>query len=481
MGLYFFNTLSKTDEAFATITPGQVLMYNCGPTVYARQHIGNLSMAVFADTLRRALVYAGYEVRQVMNITDFGHLSGDNAGDADTGEDRMTKGLRRDGKAITMENMRELATHYMQVYFEDLDALGIDRANILFPRASDYIPQQIDMIQTLEEKGFAYRGDDGVYFDTAQFPAYGALGGIDLEGLKAGARVAVHADKRNVADFLLWKNDASLGWESPWGLGFPGWHIECSAMIRACLGDQIDIHTGGPEHVAVHHNNEIAQSECATGKHPFARFWLHRAWVQMAGAKMAKSDGNVAYVSDIIERGYDPLIYRYWLLTAHYRSPSNFTWEALENAKNALQNLLQKLSDAQEGGTASVMYMTRFRERIENDLDTPGALAVLWEMMRDTSVSPADARAGWIEADQVFGLNLTHPEQPRIGISISTKVELTGTAMILDAATAALFEKRARAREEKNWALADALRTRIEAAGYELQDTAAGQEIRKMQ
>lgn len=475
MHIRFYNTLTKTEEPFVTLTPGKVRMYNCGPTVYDRQHIGNLSMAIFADTLRRALEYGGYEVRQVMNITDFGHLSGDNEGDADHGEDRMSKGLRREGKTLTMENMRDLATRYMEIYFTDLDALGIDRSRIVFPRASDYIPQQIEMIHVLEEKGYAYRGEEGVYFDTAKFPRYGELGGIDLAGLKAGARVAVHADKRNPADFLLWKFDATLGWPSEWGLGFPGWHIECSAMIRACLGDQIDIHTGGPEHVAIHHNNEIAQSECATGTHPFSRFWLHRAWVQMAGGKMAKSDGNVAYLSDIVERGYDPLVFRYWLLTAHYRTPSNFTWEALEGAKNAYQNLLQRLSDAPLQGVAPAAYMDRFRERISDDLDTPGALAVLWEMTKDSSVPPADMRAGWRKAEHVLGLGLDDPERPRVGISINTAV--APDTLGLSPKALSLFEDRERARDAKDWKRADELRAELAREGYEVKDTPDGQVI----
>src|SRR3989338_7170653 len=266
--LYLYNTLGKSKQIFTL--PAQasaVRMYNCGPTVYDVQHIGNLSMFVFADTLRRALEYNNFSVKQVINITDVGHLTSD----ADEGEDKMTKGLKREGKKLTLENMRELGERYTQIFLDDLRKLNIDTSRITFPRASDYIPAQIAMITTLQEKGYAYTTEDGVYFDTSRFPAYGALGGVNIEGQKEGARVAIKSEKRNAADFALWKLDSKLGWDSPWGKGFPGWHIECSAMIRAILGEQIDIHTGGIEHIGVHHNNEIAQSEAATGKKPFVK------------------------------------------------------------------------------------------------------------------------------------------------------------------------------------------------------------------
>src|SRR3989338_2065086 len=274
MPLYLYNTLGKSKQVFTlpqktkgVLSPKTVRMYNCGPTVYDIQHIGNLSMFVFADVLRKVLEYNGLAVKQVINITDVGHLTSD----ADFGDDKMAKGLKREGKELTLENMRELGEKYTQIFLDDLRKLNIDTSRITFPRASDYIPAQIAMITTLQEKGYAYTTGDGVYFDTSRFPAYGALGGVNIEGQKEGARVAIKSEKRNAADFALWKLDSKLGWDSPWGKGFPGWHIECSAMIRAILGEQIDIHTGGIEHIGVHHNNEIAQSEAATGKKPFVK------------------------------------------------------------------------------------------------------------------------------------------------------------------------------------------------------------------
>jgi cysteinyl-tRNA synthetase len=482
--LRFYNTLSKQVENFTTLRPKQVRMYNCGPTVYDRQHIGNLSAAVFADTLRRALEYVGYTVKQTINITDFGHL----VSDGDEGEDKMTKGLRREGKTLTMENMREMATKYMELYFDDLDALGVDRTKIQFPRASDYIPQQIAMIQTLEEKGYAYRGKDGVYFDTSRFPRYGCLGGIDLEGLKAGARVAVHEDKRNPADFLLWKNDAHMGWDSVFGKGFPGWHIECSAMARATLGEQIDIHTGGIEHIPVHHNNEIAQSECATGKHPFARFWLHRAHIRLNDAKMAKSDGNVAYLSDIREKGFTPAALRYLFLTSHYRTPANFTWEALGAAQQALTKLARIVQTAPENGAVPAGYAARLRERFSDDLDTPGAIALLWEAMKDAGLSPAEKRALALDADRVLGLGLLHLPVPEhyVFTAETGTFTLAGSDVAVEARDTltevrTLLTARAEARAAKDWQRSDELRTQISALGYEVKDAADTQEITKIQ
>ena len=296
-------------------------------------------MFVFADVLRRTLEYNQFKVKQVINITDVGHLSSD----ADEGEDKMTKGLKREGKQLTLENMRALGERYSKIFIEDLRRLNIDTSKIIFPRASSYIAAQIALISTLEEKGYVYKTLDGVYFDTSRAKDYGILGGINLDSSADNSRLRKANAKRNPADFALWKFTAkgpsALGWDSPWGKGFPGWHTECSAMIRATLGEQIDIHTGGLEHIAVHHNNEIVQSETVTGKKPLSRFWMHRAHVQLEGAKLAKSEGRVVYLSEILERGYHPLALRYLFLGAHYRTPSNFTWNALEASQTAFLKL----------------------------------------------------------------------------------------------------------------------------------------------
>ncbi|MSU73737.1 cysteine--tRNA ligase [Candidatus Kaiserbacteria bacterium] len=485
--LYFHNTLGAEKQRF--ILPPQakeVRMYNCGPTVYGRQHIGNLSMFVFTDILRRTLEANGFKVKQVINFTDFGHLTSD----GDEGDDKMTTGLKREGLKPTLENMRALGEKYANLFLEDIRTLNVQVDKITFPRASDFIPAQIAMIQALDEKGYTYQGRVGVYFDTSRFPEYGKLGNINLEGLRESARlarrslgeggVATNSEKRSPTDFLLWKSDKKLGWESPWGLGFPGWHIECSAMIRATLGTQIDIHTGGIEHIPVHHNNEIAQSESATGKKPLARFWLHRAHLQLEGAKIAKSGGNVVYLSDITGRGFHPLALRYLLLGAHYRTNSNFTWEALGAAQTALGKLLAlRLSHADvTPGTVSQHWGLQIMRRINDDLDTPGALALLWEMTKDGSLSPADLLATLFYVDRVLGLQIEEPDgEARKLAAQYLQEEVAGSDLPVE--IQAFLKERNEARREKNWQRADELRTQIEAAGYTLEDTGDSSRVLK--
>ena len=449
-------------------------MDHCGPTVYGAQHIGNLSMFVFTDILRRTLEYAGHKVSQVINITDFGHLTSD----ADEGDDKMMKGLKQEGLSPTLENMKTLAEKYTAIFLDDLKTLNIRTTGTQFPRASAYVPAQIEMIQTLEEKGFAYAGKKAVYFDTSRFPAYGALGNIKLDALKEGARVAANDEKKNPTDFVLWKNDEKIGWDSPWGKGFPGWHIECSAMSKELLGEQIDIHTGGIEHIPVHHNNEIAQSESASGKKPFARFWLHRAHLQLEGGKMAKSEGNVVYLSDIIEKGFHPLSFRYLLLGAHYRQPASFTWEALQSAQTAFLKLRKLADTLPHGGTVPEDYKRRFTEKISRDLDTAGALAILWEMTKDSSLAPKNLRAGLLDFDQVLGLNLAGEDaaaqklwETEFGVVISEEAVPRNIQELL--------VKREAARAQKEWEQADAARKEIETAGYSIEDTADGPRVVK--
>ncbi len=468
--LFLFNTLGKEKQAFTLPTHVRaVRMYNCGPTVYGPQHIGNLSMFVFTDILRRTFEYNNFDVKQVINFTDFGHLTSD----ADEGEDKMTKGLKREHMTLTLENMRVLGEKYAGLFLEDIGKLNIEAKYITFPRASDYVPAQIAMIRTLEEKGYAYRGADGVYFDTSQFLDYGKLGSIDLAGLKEGARVEAAKDRRNPTDFLLWKSSAKLGWHSPWGKGFPGWHIECSAMIRATLGEQIDIHTGGIEHIPIHHNNEIAQSESATGKKPLSRFWLHRAHIRIDGTKIAKSEGNTTYLSDVVQKGYHPLALRYLFLGAHYRTPANFSWEALDASQTAFLRLRSLVDNAPEGGTIPSAYSIRWHERFNDDLDTPGALAIVWEMTKDTALSPADIRAGILDADRVFGLRLGESDER----ATEVQEEKFGKEMPLaelPTDVRALVQKREMARQNQDWKRADSLREKLKDEGYEIKDGADG-------
>jgi cysteinyl-tRNA synthetase len=450
------NTLSGELERFLPLN-GTVKMYNCGPTAYDYVHVGNLRPYVFADTLRRTLLAWGFKVDQVINITDFGHL----VSDADEGEDKMTKGLRREGLAVTMENMRTLSERYAAAFLEDIQALGLDTKHIRFPRASEFVPQQISLIQTLEQKGYAYRTHDGVYFDTSRLPDYGKLGGT-AAAADTRARIGENKEKRSPHDFALWKSDASFGWESPWGMGFPGWHIECTAMIFALLGKQIDIHTGGIDHIAIHHNNEIAQAEAITGKQ-FVRYWMHNEFITIEGRRIGKSEGNAILLSNLAERGISARALRYWFLTGHYRTPMNFTWEALEGASTALRRLLQAYVSAPEG-TPEETFLKDFYARIAEDLDTAGALALVWENIK--SLNKATLRA----ADEVLGLGLAEAK-PAMSLTIKTEDLPEGIQSLL--------QSREAAREHKDFEKADQMRQEIESAGYELKDTAEGPQITK--
>ena len=429
-----------------------VKMYNCGPTVYDHATIGNLRSYIFADTLRHTLDAWGYKVKQIINITDFGHL----VSDADEGEDKMTKGLRREGLAVTMENMHTLAERYTEAFLHDITAIGVDTNRITFPRASAYIPQQIELIKKLEQKGFAYKTSSGVYFATAKYKNYGMLGGINLVGQQARARVEL-GDKHAPQDFVLWKPDDKLGWESPWGLGFPGWHTECVAMIFALLGEQIDIHTGGIDHIPVHHNNEIAQAESAAGKSPFVRYWMHNAFLTIDENRVGKSQGNAILLKDVVERGTHPRALRYWYLTAHYRSPVNFTWEALEGADTALKRLTNIFHESSKSDLLDREFLTKFYAAIANDLDTPKALALVWENIKNLN------RATLAEADKILGLGLT---EVRLPLSVEVPAEIQ-----------TLADEREAARKNKDFARSDALRAQIESKGFIVKDTSAGPEI----
>ena len=447
MNLRLYNSLTKKVEPFVPIEPGKVKLYTCGPTVYDFAHIGNLRTYIMNDVLRRTLAYAGYNVHHVMNITDVGHL----VDDADEGEDKMTKALRREGKPFTIEAMLELARGYMLAFVKDSAEL-----NMLAPqelvRASDHIEEDIALVGELLAKGFAYHTRDSICFDTSKFPAYGKLGNIKLSGLEAGARVTVNPEKRNPIDFTLWKQNAELGWKSPWGKGFPGWHIECSTMAMKYLGSELDIHTGGIDLMPTHHNNEIAQSEAVSGKQ-FVRYWLHGEHLQVGGGRMGKSEGNAFTLRDIQARGFSPLDFRYLVLTTHYRQQQNFTWEALEGARVARLRLRELLSGESEGlPSPHATSLAEFTEALFDDLNVPRALAIIWELMRNSSVA-ADAKlATTKKAEGVLALGLFEPR-----------------AAIPDL-VCNLMDRRREARQQKNWALSDELRQQIEAARFEVKD-----------
>jgi cysteinyl-tRNA synthetase len=400
MALKLHNTLTGSVEEFSPIEAGKVKMYHCGPTVYDYAHIGNLRSYVFADILRRTVEYGGNDVTQVINITDVGHLTSD----ADTGDDKMVKGLKREGLPLTLGGLKELANKYEEAFKQDLKALNIKTPHH-FPRATEYLNQEIELAKTLEEKGFAYALADGIYFDTSKLADYGKLGGLTPLA-ESQARVGAEG-KKSPRDFVLWKlsGDEHMGFPSPWGQGFPGWHIECSAMSRDLLGQPFDIHTGGIDHIPVHHNNEIAQSEAAYGT-KLANVWLHNEFVRMSDTKMAKSEGTGVTLKTVAEQGFSPLTYRYFLLMAHYRTPVNFTWEALEAANNAFEKLKRFVGPLSATGEVDAEYKKQFTEKLENDLNTPQALAVLWTLVKDKDVSPENKLATLLDFDKVLGLGL---------------------------------------------------------------------------
>ncbi len=465
MPLSLHNTLAGKKELFVPLVSEQVSMYNCGPTVYNYAHIGNLRAYVFADILRRVLEWNKYTVKQVINITDVGHM----VGDGDDGEDKIEKSAEKEKKTA-----QEIATFYTDAFLEDISVLNIDKSKIIFCKATDHIPEQISLIQALEKKGFTYTTSDGVYFDTSKLPAYGKLGNIDLSGLEEGSRVEANPEKRNKTDFALWKfspagEKRQQDWPSPWGIGFPGWHIECSAMSMKYLGETFDIHTGGIDHIPVHHNNEIAQSESATGK-PYVHYWLHCAFLNIKGARIAKSTGNTIYIRDLVAKGISPIAYRYWLLTAHYRTMLNFTDESVLGAQTALVKLINHFIEWRQVpiGNENADYVKKFENFINDDLDTAKALALTWELVKDKGVSPADKSATLLRFDTVFGLNLSAMPIPKAETeNIPPEITL-------------LAEEREKARINKDWKLADAIRAEISSRGYEVKDVENGFEVKSL-
>lgn len=453
------NTMGHKLERFEPISPDQVNVYTCGPTVYSYQHIGNFRAFIFADTLRRMLEYNGYNVRHVRNITDVGHLTNDTLG---TGVDKIEAAARR-------QNMtpREIAGHITEIYHRDADLLNILRPTVE-PLATEYVPKMIALTQSLVDREYGYSVDGDVYYEVSKFPGYGALSNNSVDDLVAGARVEVGEGKRSPADFALWKAagpERLMRWESPWGEGVPGWHLECSAMALDLLGETLDIHTGGEDHVFPHHEDEIAQSEGATGK-TFARFWLHNAFLQIAGdQKMSKSIGNIFTVSDLQERGIHPLSFRYFTFLAHYRTPLNFTWEALAAAQTALYRVWEAVTDLAQGGTEDELCdeatarRDAFHEAINRDLDIPAALATLHSVL--ASKIPAGQKLALVaDFDRVLGLDL---------------VETARRLSRIEAGERELLDARAMARSEKNWARSDELRSELAQGGLEVKDTPQGQ------
>jgi cysteinyl-tRNA synthetase len=456
--LRLYDNYTRSLRPFAPLAEGPVGLYTCGPTVYDFQHIGNFRTFMFEDVLKRVLEFNGYTVRHVMNITDVGHL----VADADTGEDKMDVGARRAGKTAW-----EIAEIYTQAFLADMKALNIEDPSILC-RATDHIAEQVEFIADLERKGFTYQTADGIYFDTSRQPDYGFLARLDREGLEAGKRVDIGA-KKSITDFALWKFSApgekrQMEWPSPWGTGFPGWHIECSAMSQKYLGDYFDIHCGGEDHIPIHHTNEIAQTEARVGTR-LANFWLHGYFLLENDAKMAKSAGEFLRVKALTDRGYHPLAFRYLCLTAHYRTQLNFTFDALDSAATGLARLRNGFHALPlDDSPADEASVARFTDHVNDDLNVPRALAVAWDVRRG-DLAPGNRRATLLAFDQVLGLGLATWQPPQL---------------IVPDAVRALADARLAARNAKNWVESDRLRGEIKAAGWDVEDRAGAYTLKPL-
>ena len=494
--LYLYNTLNKRKEEFRPLVDNKVGLYTCGPTVYNYAHIGNLRTYIFEDILKRVLLYNGYKVKHIMNITDVGHLTGD----MNMGEDKLELGAKREGKTAW-----EIAEFYTKAFNEDVSKLNILKPDKQ-PKATDYIQEQIDLIKKLEKKGYTYKTSDGIYFDTAKFKNYNKLSHLKLDELKEGARVERNLEKKNPTDFALWKfsepltppslratspykgenkkNRRQMEWESPWGVGFPGWHIECSAMSLKILGKQLDIHCGGIDHINIHHTNEIAQSEAATGR-KFFNYWLHGAFLNIAGGKkMAKSDENFLTLENaLVKKGVNPLAYRYAALSTHYKKPMEYSEEAIRSAQKGLDNLWKKIMELKErkgkDQKVNAEFKIQFLKVINDDLNTPKALALVQKVLK-SDLSPEEKLATVLDFDQVLGLNLKSNHYYSNFKTIEYK--LTGGIMsgILDKEVSELIKKRNTVRAEKNWKESDRLRAEIEKLGYSVEDTKEGMRINKL-
>jgi cysteinyl-tRNA synthetase len=467
--LKLYNTLTRQKEEFKPIEAGKAGMYTCGPTVYWFAHIGNMRAYLFEDFLKRVLKYNGYQVKHVINLTDVGHLTSDD----DTGEDKLEKGARRDNKTVW-----EVADFYAQAFKRDLKLLNFQEPDAWI-KATDTIKEQIELIKVLEQKGFVYIIPDGVYFDSSRLPSYGKLWPNKEMDLKAGARVEMAEGKKNLTDFALWKFSPKDGpkrqmeWESPWGVGFPGWHTECVVMSIENLGIPFDIHCGGIDHILIHHTNEIAQAEAAYGK-DMCNYWMHGEFLVLKDeVKMAKSDGTVVLVEDLIKKSINPLAYRYLVMTAHYRKKMEFSWESLQSAQTGLDNLYEKFLEFKKEkkigvpfGEKAEDYKKKFLEAINDDLNMPQALAVAWEVIKEKTLASSEKYYLLLDFDKVFGFNLDKAER-KAEEEIPENIKK-------------LLEERQTARQAKDWAKADELRGQTGALGWEVEDTPEGQKAKKL-
>ncbi len=463
MNIQFYNTLSRKKEVFKPIKKAQVGIYTCGPTVYWYQHIGNMRSYIFSDILKRALLYNNYKVNHIINVTDVGHLTSD----ADEGEDKLEKAAKKEGKKTST-----IAKYYFDVFLKDLQSLNIIPPS-KWPKATDHIKEQIELIKKLEKKGYTYKTKDGIYFDSNKFKDYGKLANLNIEELKAGKRVSL-GEKKHKTDFALWKFSSpeekrQQEWNSPWGKGFPGWHIECSAMSMKYLGEHFDIHTGGQDHIPIHHTNEIAQSEAVTGK-KFANYWLHGAFLlNNEGKKVSKSTGGLYTISELELQGYKPEYFRYLCLQTHYKKPLRFTLDALEASGNAYEKIKRKIielrKESQKGKDLSKEYEKEFLEAINNDLNAPRALEVFLRALDDFDFSPKKRIKLLENFDEILGLGIREMKEEKFTIPKEVRD---------------LVKERESYRKEKQWSKADEIRKMIEERGFMIEDKADGPILSKI-
>lgn len=456
-----YNTLTRRKEELKTVHPGEVRMYSCGPTVYSQAHMGNMRAYLFMDTLRRVIRMNGYKLLGVMNITDVGHLTSD----ADEGEDKMQSAAKKTGKSPW-----EIAEHFTDLFFRDTARLNIEKPEIV-AKATDHIADMLEFVEALVKKGYGYETSDGVYFDISKFPSYGKLSGnTRLDDNIAGARVDVNSEKRNPADFALWKKapkEHIMQWDSPWGRSYPGWHIECSTMSRKYLGDVFDIHTGGVDHIPIHHENEIAQSEALLG-HPAVNYWMHVEFIQVDGRKMSKSLGNTYTLDQLEERGYSPMDFRYFCLNTHYRKKLNFTFEGMDAAKTAYSRLLALLkacaaSDAKTDPAVIEVFDKEFADAVSDDLNIPLGMGALWTLLKNPP--SRDIYEAAMRADKVLGLSLDKcTEEKKEDVPADVR---------------AIADERWTARLAKDWAKSDALRETLASMGWAVKDGKEGYELTK--
>lgn len=469
MDFFVYNTMSRTKEKFIPVEEGKVGMYTCGPTVYNYAHIGNLRTYIFEDVLKKSLRYIGYNVKHVMNITDVGHLQSD----ADTGEDKMELGAKRENKTVW-----EIAKFYENAFLQDCDKLNIERPTVVC-RATEHIQDMIDLVKKLEEKGYTYISNGNVYYEIDKFKDYNKLANLSMEELEAGSRVEVDINKKNPLDFVLWFTNSKfknqiMQWDSPWGRGFPGWHIECSAMSIKYLGERIDIHCGGVDHIPVHHTNEIAQSEAALG-HEWVKYWMHGEFLVLDGGKMSKSKGDFLTLTKIEENQFNPLDYRYFCLQSRYRKQLIFSFEALKDAQNAYKKLRTKVAsivdnvheDDRTDENKIKLYKNKFAEQISDDLNMPNAFTVLSEVIKDNELTNKEKYILITDFDKVLSLELIKKDsEENIEEDIRVDKELIDR----------LIKERNEARQNKNWIRADEIRDELQAMNIEIIDSKSGTE-----